>query len=110
MSKKFTDVGELRQRNVKNEAGEVIGKKSYLVVDSNIKILKGRFNSETKTVGDYQEVDLGQYRTIELLDPKSGIDGLLAKDYITEEEHQKRMTRLEEKNVKYKLSIPPTSK
>ena len=72
-------------------------KTSYIVLNKDVEILvKG------------EKVDLGKYRTVKLMDPKTSLDGLLSKGHIDEAEHSKRLGELQERNVKFKLVVPPS--
>jgi len=96
--KKWSDLGTLRKKE---------GGKAYLVIGNNVKILVGTYNKESDSVEDYEEVDLGEYRTVALTDPFAGIDGLLSKGYIDEKEANSRIEKIKDKNVKYKVTVPP---
>lgn len=103
MSKKWTDIGTLRTR-------EKDGKKiSYLVISDDVKILKGKYNKDTGQVEGYEEVDLGDYRTIQLQKSELSLDSLLSKGYIDEDEYNKRKEQLEKRNIRYNVTIPPSN-
>ena len=84
---KWFDLGTLR----KNEAG-----KSYIVLDKNVEISVGG-----------KTLDLGDYRTLRLTDPYSSLDGLLESGHITEDEHAQRKDAMQQRNVKFKVTLPP---
>lgn len=88
---KWYDLGTLRKPKDKD-------KNSYIVLDKNVEILVGG-----------KPVDLGDYRTIRLMDPFASLDSLLEGGHIDEPEHQKRTDALTERNVKYKLTVPPAA-
>ena len=94
----WAEIGTMRQAE---------GKKPYLVINPGVKILVGRYNKDSEEYANFEEVDLGDFRTVQCVDPLPALDALLDGDYISEDEHESRLTFLEEKNVRYKLSIPP---
>lgn len=98
-SKTWPELGTIRKN--KNN-------KSYIVFGQNVKILVGKYNKETKGYDDYQELDLGEYRTAQLADPRVGLDALLDGQHITETEHSARLSRLDENQVRYKIVVPPS--
>lgn len=100
-SKSWPEIGSLRQRDEE-------GSKPYLVIHPSIKILVGSFNKDTKEYEDFTELDMGDYRTVKCVNPLAGIDALLDGGYIDEEEHEKKVNMVEEKNVVYKLTVPPS--
>lgn len=56
-----------------------------------------------------KDVDLGEYGSCFVKSPeemKKDLDFLVEKEYITEDEKEKRLTRLEEKNVKGSVTVP----
>lgn len=91
---KWVDIGTLR----KNEKGT-----SYIVLDKNVELLV-----KSKENPDGVILDLGQYRQVKLVDPTSGLDSLLENGHIDQEKFDKQHAFLKEKNVRYKLSVPPT--
>lgn len=100
---KWNDIGTLRFR--KTEDGTKV---PYLVLDKGVKLLVGTFDKTSGEHKDFQEVDLGQYRTVKCMSATAGLDALLAKGFIDEAEHAKRLEQIETKSIGYKLSIPPS--
>lgn len=96
--KSWTDIGTVRQAE---------GKNPYLVISPGVKILVGKYNKDTEEYENFEEVDLGQYSTVKCVDPLPGLDALLEGQYIDEDEHETRLQRIEDKNIRYKLTIPP---
>lgn len=83
---------------------------NYLVLHPSVKILVGKgFNAETKTYDDYVEVDLGEYRTVNVQNPLESLDRLKASKHIDDAEYADKLTQIEQKNIKYNLVIPPAS-
>lgn len=67
------------------------------------------FDKKVQILFDGQEADLGEYRTLFLksLDQVSdNFDYRVSKGYMSEDEKQERLSKLEEKNVKYTLEVP----
>lgn len=83
----WPELGTLR----KNKSG-----KSYIVLNKDVEI----------TVNG-QKVDLGKFRSVQLVDPTAGVDALLEGGYITEKDHAERLSAIEERSIKYKLVVPP---
>ncbi|PCI45920.1 MAG: hypothetical protein COB41_00590 [Proteobacteria bacterium] len=100
-SKSWPELGTLRQKNED-------GSKPYLHIHPSVRILIGSYNSDTESYDNYEELDLGDYRTVKCVDPLSGLDALLEKGYIDEAEHEKRVTVVEDKNIMFKLTVPPS--
>lgn len=94
-SGKWTRLGTLRKR-ITNAGTE----SAYIVLNKNFKIV----NRETE-----EEVDLGQYMQIKLVDPTKGLESMFNNGIITEEDYNKQLDFIEEKGVKYELSVPPIS-
>lgn len=95
---KWTDLGTLRKKE---------GKNPYLVLDKSVKILVGTYNKDTEEYDNFKEVDLGEYRTLQCTDPIKGIDALLDGGHIDEKEHETRTNMIEDKNIMYKVTVPP---
>lgn len=94
MAKQFQawpELGTLRTK-LDNEGQ----RKSYIVLNKNIEILV-----------DGNPLDLGQFRTVRLTDPRKGLDTRLSKGSLTEDDYNEKITALEERNIKYTLVVPP---
>ena len=63
--------------------------KVFLAFDKNVKIL----------VGD-REVDLGKYKTLFADEAVASLNFLLEKEYIDQDEYDKRVSTIEEKGIK----------
>lgn len=96
--KSWPELGTLRKKE---------GEKPYLVIHPSVKISIGTYNKDTKEYEDFEELDMGDYRTVKCVDPRPGLDGLLDGGHIDEDEHEERLEFLEEKNIRYKLTVPP---
>lgn len=90
---KWTRVGTLRKRV--NDAGVEI---PYIVVNKNIKLVDRESG---------EEINLGKYLQISLLNPLKGLDTMKASGAITVEKYEEQLKFIEDKNVKYELTIPP---
>ncbi len=99
--KSWPEVGTLRQKNED-------GSKPYLVIHPSIKILVGSYDKDSESYDNFEEIDLGDYRTVKCIDPMPGLDALLEKGYIDEAEHEKRVETIDNKNVMFKLTVPPS--
>lgn len=78
-----------------------------MVINPGVKILVGKYDKELEDYDNFKEIELSEFRTVQCVDPQPGIDALLDGGHITEEEHETKLDFLEEKNVRYKLTIPP---
>lgn len=92
---KWTRLGTLRKRltNAGVESPYIVLNKNYMIVER-----------ETGT-----EVDLGQYMQIKLINPVKGLESMKANGIISEEDFDKQMAFIEEKNVKFELTVPPNN-
>lgn len=88
---RFTDIGSLRTRV--NDKGE---EKLYIVLDSDIEIF-----------ANGQKVEVGQYRTVNLLDPRVGLETAFSNGKMDEETYNARLQTIEDKKIEYKLTVPP---
>lgn len=96
MSEKKTawaNLGTLRQRQTK--AGE---KQSYIILSKDFEI------RNTKTG---ETVNLGEYRQVKLMSPEKGLNTRLSNGSISEEDFQKQIDFIKEKNIKFELVVPP---
>jgi len=90
---KWAELGTVRTRT--NKEGKKV---SYLVLNKNVTIAV-----------DGEEVDLGDYRTVNFIDPMPALESLLDGGHIDQDEYDKRVAFNEEKGVKYRATIPPKS-
>lgn len=90
---KWTRLGTLRKRltNAGVESPYIVLNKNYMIVE--------------RESGN--EVDLGQYMQIKLINPVKGLESMKANGIISEEDFDKQMAFIEEKNVKFELTVPP---
>lgn len=93
-------------REIENDDGS-IDLVPYLVLNGNVKISVGKWNNDKKAVENFEEVDLGQYRTVKCTDPYAGLDALLEGDHINEDEHADRVEFIKDKNIRFNLAVPP---
>jgi hypothetical protein len=86
----WVDLGSIRE----SEDGE----KQFVVLNKNVTVLV-----------DGEEVDLGQYRTVKLIDPRKGLETSLQNERINQEKYEQQMNYINEKRVIFKLTVPPQS-
>lgn len=84
---KWFEIGTLRKKDDGNP---------YIVLNSKVQILV-----------DGQEVDLGQYRKLTLTDPMKGYTTMLENGRMDKEEFEKQQAFVEEKAVRYRISVAP---
>lgn len=89
------NLGTLRSKEVETQDGDTV-RKSWIVLDKNVTILV-----------DGEEVNLGDYRTVKLIDPRPGLDSALENGSIDEGKHKELVNGYDERNVVYKLTVPP---
>lgn len=99
---KSANIGELRFKE--KEDGSRVPR---IVLDDGIILLKGRWDSEQSKFVDHQQLDVGKFKTLQCVKPEAGLDALLASGKISKTEYDKRMERLEQNNVGYKVVFFP---
>lgn len=90
----WAELGTLRERT--NDKGDT---STYIVLNKNVQILV-----------DGEEVDLGEYRTVKLIDPRKGLETARDNGKIDDETYEERLNALDERNVVFKLTVPPVNK
>lgn len=89
----WVDLGSVRER--KGKDGQDI---SYLVIDKDVEIFVGG-----------EKVDLGEFRTVKLIDPRQGLETALSNGKIDEEKYNERLETLNNKNILFKMTVPPAN-
>ena len=82
----FTRVGTLRRKDEKSS--------SYLVLNKNVEVLD-----------DGKPVDLGQFRTVKLIDPLKGLETMLNNGTLKQDEYDERVEALSTRGVMYDMVV-----
>lgn len=72
--------------------------RTYIVLNKNVEVLV-----------DGERVDLGEYRTVKLIDPRKGLETMRDNGRIDDQTYEERISALDERNVVYKLTVPPVN-
>lgn len=70
----------------------------YIVLNKNVEVLV-----------DGEKVDLGEYRTVKLIDPRKGLETARDNGKISDETFEERLAGFDERNIVYKLTVPPVN-
>lgn len=67
-------------------------------------------NKDVQILYKGNQVDLGEFRTAACRDSLESVQGLLERGIITQEEAEKKMEYINEKQIKFDVVIPPADK
>lgn len=90
---KWTRLGTLRKRT--NAAGVEI---PYIVINKNIKLVDRESGNE---------INLGKYLQVNLVNPEKGLDALKNGGFIDEAKYEEQLQFIADKNIKFELTVPP---
>jgi len=103
---KWVDLGTVRVREFNNDDGTTAVVRS-IVFDKNVKILARSYDSKSQKMGEFQEVDLGQFRNAKLQDPLEKLNKFRDNEWIDESKYESDVEFINEKGVKYNIVVPP---